>query len=263
MTAGVYKRVTELLREGKRFALVKVIRASAGTPRKSGAAMIVFPGGKTEFTIGGGRFESDAVRAAEEAITSGDNRVLEFEFREEKDGMVCGGSASVFIEAHSPGYRVVIFGGGHIALALSRFLDILGLPYTVADDRGGYSSVERFPGASAVYHISYDDPVKDIEVTPKTLCVIVTHGHLGDSRVLKSILETPAMYIGMIGSVKKVKAVKEELGREGFNSEDPRILAPVGLDIGGDTPEEVALSIAAQMQQVIYGRARTGPGGSS
>jgi xanthine dehydrogenase accessory factor len=172
-------------------------------------------------------------------------------------GMVCGGDAELYIEVFKSSAEVVIFGGGHIGLALSKFLDILGLGYRIFDDRKEFAAVERFPNAAEVRRIDYNDPVissgaDGLNIGKKSYCVIVTHGHKGDKKVLKSLLKTEAPYIGMIGSRNKVKAVMDMLKDEKVDvkAAAERVYTPIGLDIGGDSPEEISISILSEIFKV-------------
>ena len=177
------------------------------------------------------------------------------EFRADKSGMICGGKASIYIEVYLPSARALIFGGGHIALALSKYFDILKFPYVIADDRPEFASSERFPRADAVILLeSYGNPLETIDISDNDFCVIVTQGHGGDKSVLEKLLTTPAAYIGMIGSSIKVKAVLDAVSASGLDTSDQRIHSPIGLDIGGESPEEIALAIAAEIQMVKNGK---------
>ncbi|MGM0442145.1 MAG: XdhC family protein [Elusimicrobiota bacterium] len=245
----IYNRINELIEKGQEFAIAQIISAGDGTPRKSGTKMVVFPDGKTEFTIGGGNLEELARRKSVKAIKSAENKNFSVEFDEEKSGMVCGGQAEVFIEVFKTPHHVLLFGGGHIGLALSKILDVTGMPYKIYDDREDFASSQRFPGAEEVDCIDYKD-TKDIEVNGKSYCVVVTHGHKGDREVLKELLKTPAPYLGMIGSVNKVNTVLETFDEDFIKENKDRIYAPIGLELGGDTPSDIALSIASEILKV-------------
>ena len=250
----VEQRLAELVSNDSEFAVATIVSAGTGSPRKSGTKMIIFPDRRTEFTIGGGKFEEDTINQALEAINTGENRIFKTEFKEEKNGMVCGGEAEVFIEINRSGIKIVIFGGGHIGLELSRFCDSLGLLYTVIDDRAEYASKERFPRAETVMVLPYDEVAGKLHITEKTFCVIITHGHSGDEAVLRSLINTPAPYIGMIGSVKKTAYVLGKISPDIKTADLDRIYAPVGLDLGGGTPAEIAVSVIAEILKVKYGR---------
>lgn len=248
----VFNRIAELMKTGREFAVATIVSASKGTPRKSGTRMIIFPDGSTEFTIGGGQLERTAIKKGIKAIKDDKEINFKVELKTGKSGMACGGEVEVLVEVFKTTLRVIIFGGGHIGLALSRILDVIGMPYIVVDDRRDFVTSERFPNATKVRLSAYDKVVRDLRVDENTYCVIVTHSHRGDKRVLGDLLKTPAIYLGMIGSKNKVKTVLYSIGKEGIKVDTERIYAPIGLDIGGDAPEEIAIAIAAEILKVRY-----------
>src|SRR3989339_784966 len=143
---AIFSRVAELVKSGGEFAVITILNATAGTPRKSGVKMLVFRDGKTEFTIGGGNLEKIAVKKAVEAIKKGENIRLNIDLSPGGAGnMICGGAAEILIEVFSGSDKVVIFGGGHVGLALSKILDLLGFSYIIADDRKEFASAKKFP----------------------------------------------------------------------------------------------------------------------
>lgn len=247
-----HKRIPELSEQGKEFAVATIINALKGSPRKSGTKMIVFLDGSTEFTIGGGPLEAITIRKAISAIKKGQNIKFEIEFDLQKSGMACGGKAEVFIEVFKTIEKIVVFGGGHIGYALSRIFNVINMPYIIVDDRVDFATVKRFPEALSRVHSGYQEAVSRIDVDKNTYTVIVTHCHKGDKEVLRDLLKTKAKYIGMIGSVKKVKTVLDELKKEGLKTDDKRIYAPVGLELGGETPEEIALAVVSEINKVKY-----------
>ena len=170
----------------------------------------------------------------------------DFEYRE--GGRAC--NARVYIELHGPPARMVIVGAGHIAIPLARLGEMLGLRVEVLDDRPDFASVERFPEAAAVRVIDFRDPFADTPLAPHDHVVLVTRGHSFDYECLIRLLRMPhpPHYIGMIGSRRRVRATHEQLLRDGFTTEEMgRVRAPVGLDLGGQTPVEIAISVAAEI----------------
>jgi xanthine dehydrogenase accessory factor len=252
MDNKILRRKLELIDSGKEFAVATLVHATEGSPRKSGARMIIFEDGRTEFTVGGGLLEETTIKKGIDAIKTGENYNLCMELTADKSGMICGGEAQVFIEVFKPESRVYIFGGGHIGLALSKILDVAGLPYTVIDDRKDYADRERFPKASEVKNLPYTEIGKNLNISDDSYCVIITHGHKGDTDVLRVLLNTTVQYIGMIGSKKKVDATLKALADEGLDVADDRIYSPVGLDLGGDTPGKIALAIASEILVVKH-----------
>ncbi|MDA3792324.1 MAG: XdhC/CoxI family protein [Elusimicrobia bacterium] len=254
----IFKKIAQLSEAEKEFAVVTVVSATEGTPRGTGTRMIVYPGGETEFTVGGGNLEEIAKKKALKALKEGEDTLINAELKLKGNaGMVCGGEAELYIEVFKSSSEVVIFGGGHIGLALAGFFDILGVKYRIFDNREDFCSKERFPNAAGVSSVEYGDKIitEGLNIGDKSYCVIVTHGHMGDKKVLKSLLKTKAPYIGMIGSGNKVKAVMDMLAAENVDikSAQERIFTPIGLDIGGDTPEEIAISIIAEIFKIKNG----------
>jgi len=250
----IFKRISSLISAGKEFAVATLISSSGGVPRDSGARMIVYGNGKIEYTIGGGALEKKAIQKSLESIRKNENINYRVRFKGGQDGMICGGEGEVFIEVFKPAETVFIFGGGHIALALAGILGFAGMPYVVVDDRPEFATEKRFPDARFVICSPYASALEKLDIDEKSYCVIVTHGHAGDKSVLRSLAGTGAAYIGMIGSVKKVKTVLQNLKKEGVDLPSEKIYSPVGIDTGGDTPGEIAISIAAEILSVKYGR---------
>ena len=182
-----------------------------------------------------------------------------------KDGLVLGdalrpeppkGALPVYTEGDQPRFidpvvragRALIFGGGHVSRALVPILHSIGFPVYVFEDREEFADIVRFPTASGTILCGMDNFLEEFEVVPEDYVVIVTRGHQKDYEVLRQVLGTQAAYIGMIGSRAKVALTKDRLLAEGFTQDDlARVCAPVGLPIGAETPEEIAVSIAAEM----------------
>ena len=165
-------------------------------------------------------------------------------------------SATVYLELHGPPARLVIVGAGHIAVPLAKVGAMLGLRVDVLDDRPEFAAPDRFPDAAAVRVIDFRDPFADTPLGPSDHVVLVTRGHSFDYECLVRLLRmaSPPGYIGMIGSRRRVRATHEQLAREGFTTDDMRrVRAPVGLDLGGQTPAEIAVSVAAEIVMLHAG----------
>jgi xanthine dehydrogenase accessory factor len=170
-------------------------------------------------------------------------------------GLICGGTLEVFVEPILPQPALYIFGGGHVSIAVANAAHTAGFEIGVIDDREQFANRERFPMAREVY-TSYEDAFAKLQPNPSTYILIVTRGHRDDMRVLAWAVKTDARYLGMIGSKRKVLSVYQALEREGFAPElFDRVNAPVGLEIGALTPEEIAISIAAELISVRRGAA--------
>jgi xanthine dehydrogenase accessory factor len=166
------------------------------------------------------------------------------------NGLICGGTLEVFVEPILPQPVAYIFGGGHISMALAKSASAAGFGIVVIDDREQFANKERFPMAQEVY-TSYQDAFAQIQPNASSYLVIVTRGHRDDMRVLAWAVRTAARYVGMIGSKRKVLSVYQALETEGYTAEEfARVFAPMGLDIGALSPEEIAISIAAELVAV-------------
>jgi xanthine dehydrogenase accessory factor len=166
-------------------------------------------------------------------------------------GMICGGVLDIYIEPIIPSPTVFIFGGGHISLFVSKISAMAGFEVAVIDDRTEFANTERFPEAEQVIAGTFSLTFPQLKVNRSSYLVIVTRGHAGDQEVLEWALSTEARYIGMIGSKKKIRTIYQNLEKKGIAQEQmQRVFAPIGLEIGALTPEEIAVSIVAQLIQV-------------
>src|SRR5262249_22272611 len=166
------------------------------------------------------------------------------------NGLICGGTVEIFVEPILPQPMLYLFGGGHVSMAAARAATSAGFGVGVGDGREAFGNPQRFPAAQEVY-TSYEDAFAKIQPNASTYVVIVTRGHKEDMRVLAWAVRTDARYIGMIGSKRKVLSVYKALEREGYRAEEfDRVFAPMGLEIGALSPEEIAISIAAELVAV-------------
>jgi xanthine dehydrogenase accessory factor len=219
-------------------------------PSYESSRMLVREDGSIAGTIGGGCVEAEVWAAAKEVMRAERPRKLVFNLNNEPEydtGLICGGTLEIFVEPILPPPRLFLFGGGHVSLALARVAQPAGFEIGVVDDRESFANFERFPMASKVF-TSYEEGFERIRPDDSTFLVIVTRGHRDDMRVLKWAVGTQARYIGMIGSRRKVLSIYKALEGEGIPAERfSRVHAPVGLEIGARTPEEIAVSIAAEL----------------
>lgn len=251
--ADVLSRFAERARAGLPCALVTVTSSEGSVPREVGAQMLVLPDGSIEGTIGGGRLEAKAIEEALDAMKEGAPRASSYELEPQALGMYCGGKVGVFIDVSKARPKVLILGGGHVGEAVARLAAFLGLPHSVVDDRPEFARPERYPQAAEVLTAQPDEALKRLGVDEKTSVVIVTRCHGFDLRCLAAALGTPAAYIGMIGSRRKVERLFGLCRRRGLDPEQPRVHAPIGLDLGGRSPEEIALSVLAEVQMSMSG----------
>jgi len=247
----VYEELVRLRNLGQRCALATIVEVRGSIPSYESAKLLVREDGSMIGTIGGGCVEAEVWNAAREVIATEKPRHMSFSLGQDAaydNGLICGGQLDVFVECVTPQPAVLIFGGGHISKSLSKVLDLAGFRVTVIDNREAFANRERFPEAAEVHADEYEDLYPKLTVTESSYIVIVTRGHRDDMRVLRWAVTTSARYISMIGSKRKVIGVVKELEKEGLPREAfERVHAPMGLEIGAISPEEIAISVGAEM----------------
>jgi xanthine dehydrogenase accessory factor len=247
----IYEQIVQLRREGRRGAVATIVNVRGSIPSFRTAKMLVRDDGSIAGTIGGGCVEADVWQAAREVMESEKPRTLTFDLNQDPKydtGLVCGGTLEVFIEPVLPPALLYLFGAGHVAASVCQVAASAGFDVIVTDDRSSYASKERFPHAQEVHAIDFDEAMKKLEPNESSYIVIVTRGHRDDMRVLRWAVETRARYVGMIGSKRKVIQIFKALQEEGLAAHlFGRVHAPIGLDIGAITPEEIAVSITAEL----------------
>ena len=247
----IYEEVVKLRRDGRRGALATIVNVRGSIPSFETAKMLVRDDGSIAGTIGGGCVEAEVWQAAREVMESEKPRTLSFNLNNNPkydSGLVCGGTLEVFVEPVLPASNLYLFGAGHVAHSLYKVARIAGFDVTIIDDRENYANRERFPEARDIYAEDFDKVLAQLAPSESSYIVIVTRGHRDDMRVLRWAVEQPVRYLGMIGSRRKVIAIYKELEKEGVAPEKfERVHAPVGLDIGAITPEEIAVAITAEM----------------
>jgi xanthine dehydrogenase accessory factor len=252
--ADLYREIVKLKAEGGSAAVATIIGAEGSTPRETGAKMLVREDGTILGTIGGGCLEGQVIEEAIKVIREETPRTFHYDLTGAEAagaGMICGGVLDIYIEPIIPTPTVFIFGGGHISLFVSKISAMAGFQVAVVDDRAQFASPERFPEAQQVIAEKFSVAFPQLKVNRSSYLVIVTRGHAGDQEVLEWAITTGARYIGMIGSTKKIRTVYQNLEKKGVARERlQRVFAPIGLEIGALTPEEIAVAIVGQMIQV-------------
>ncbi|MBS7622110.1 XdhC family protein [Candidatus Bathyarchaeota archaeon] len=243
----IYQKITELIDRGETFAVATIIRAEGSTPRGVGTKMIIMRDQTTYGTIGGGCLESAAISEALKALEEQKPRIVSYTLEEEEKGgvgMRCGGKLELSIELVQPERVLMIIGSGHIASALTRLGKLVGFKVVVLDP---FASKEEFPEADLVLAKPVDSGVAEVKITSQTYVVIVTR-HQYDEAALREVINSEATYIGMVGSKNRVEMAFDTLKKEGVaESSLKRVYAPIGLDIGAETPGEIATSIIAEI----------------
>ena len=252
----LFEEVIKLRREGKRGALATIVHTNGSIPSYESSRMLVREDGSISGTIGGGCVEAEVWAAAKEVMHAEAPRKMTFNLNNEANydnGLICGGTLEIFVEPILPQPVLYIFGGGHVSIALANAAHAVGFAIGVIDDRESFANRERFPMATEI-HTSFEDAFEKIKPTASTYLVIVTRGHKDDMRVLGWAVGTSSRYVGMIGSKRKVLSVYRALEKDGIAPEKfTGVHAPVGLDIGALTPEEIAISITAELIAVRRG----------
>jgi xanthine dehydrogenase accessory factor len=252
MTEGIFEKIVSLRKQGVRLALATIIARKGATPRKDTAKMLVDEKGVRYGTIGGGAVEDTVFHEAMKIIQSGSSKIFSFDLTGvdiDENGLVCGGHMEVYVEPIVPDPILYIFGAGNICKSLSEIADFAGFRVAVADDRIQYVNKERFPLADTFYSASsWNDILEEIKLNDHSYVFISTREHDFDALCMLFALRSRARYIGMLGSLKKIELLKVFLTEQKM---DPalfnRISIPVGFDLGAETPEEIAVSIVAEL----------------
>ena len=259
----IYEEIVQLQRAGRKGALATIVNVRGSIPSFKSAKMLVRDDGTIAGTIGGGCVEGEVWQAAREVIASEKPRSLTFDLNQDPKydtGLVCGGTLEIFVEPVLPPPQLYIFGAGHVGYELYQAAGRAGFDVTVLDDRETYANRERFPQAKEVIAEDFDRALAGLTINDSSYLVIVTRGHRDDMRILRWAVGTNAKYIGMVGSRRKAITVFRELTREGLKPElFDRVHSPIGLDIGAASPEEIAISILAELIGVRRGVERPLP----
>ncbi len=248
----IYKELANLMQKGGRAVLATVISSEGSAPRNAGAKMLIKEDGSAIGTVGGGKLEQQVRQRAAEVMKSGETEIVHFDLSgKDINGMICGGQAEIFLEPILSPETLFLCGAGHISLATAVIGKMLGFRIVVIDPRPEYNNKERFPDADSLVVESYESAFKKLSITGDDYIIIYTPQHSRDEQCLQLACGTKARYIGMIGSKKKVKEIKEHLLKKGITKKKlDSVYAPIGLEIEAETPEEIAISILAEIIKV-------------
>jgi xanthine dehydrogenase accessory factor len=242
----ILERIATLRREQRDAVLVTVTAARGSTPRKAGARMLVFADGSAEGTIGGGKVEHQVRGLCAEVLASREARAVSYDLGDDL-GMSCGGSMSFFLEPILTDPPLIIFGCGHVGTALCRLAKTLGFSIVAVDDLVQNANPTRLPEATRIVNTYDPAGLADLPFGPETFVVIVTREHRYDQQLLELCLAHETRYVGVIGSRRKAETQRQRLMEKGLADAIARVHCPIGLDIGAETPEEIAVSIAAEL----------------
>jgi xanthine dehydrogenase accessory factor len=252
----VIEAALKALQNGEGAALVTVVATEGSTPQKAGAKMVVYPDGRIVGTIGGGCVEAEMTWRARQVIDTGRAQLASYDLTPDQageDGLVCGGRMQVFIEPMVGTPTLCLFGAGHVAQPLARIAKMSGFRVEVADDRVKFANPERFPEADRIVVEDLAVAASQLTLDANTYAVVVTRGHKGDTEALASILGKGLRFVGLLGSRAKLVHVAAALEERGVAREEiAKIHCPLGLSIGAATPEEIAVSILAELIAVRH-----------
>jgi xanthine dehydrogenase accessory factor len=246
----IYQTLAHIESTHKSAALCIVVKTSGSTPRHSTSKMLVFPDGHILGTVGGGELENRVVKEAMASLKDGKPRNLTYNLSEPARGDpgICGGQVEVFVEPIQPSPLLVVVGGGHVGKSVAHLGRWLGFRVAVSDDRPEFCTPESNPDAHEFYPVPLEELPLHLNITNQTSIVLTTRGSNVDVAGLPAILETQAGYIGVIGSRKRWNTTIKELNQKGISDEVlERVHSPIGLGIGAETPEEIAISILAEI----------------
>jgi xanthine dehydrogenase accessory factor len=257
----IFAAIGEALTKGEEVALITIVSSNGSTPQRVGAKMLVYADGRTVGTIGGGCYEHDALGKAREALRTRKAVTAKYDLNDdfaEEIGLVCGGQMEVFIEPLEAPPALYIFGAGHVGYYLGRVASEAGFEVHVVDDRAAFANRERFPFAASVVVDDIPAWLARTALPAAAYVVIVTRGHRNDLEALQHLAPRELRYLGLIGSRAKVARIYDQLLSEGGATLEQlsHVHAPIGLDIGAVTPQEIAVSITAELVAIRRGKAR-------
>ena len=247
---SIYKALAELEKNNGSAALCTVIKSEGSTPRHVGSKMLVYPDGNFMGTVGGGELENRVINAALESLKTGTAQTLSYSMVDPSRGDpgVCGGTVEVFVEPILPPATIVVIGGGHVGKAVVHLAKWLGFRVAVSDDRAEFCNPESVPGADAYYPVPMAELPNQLKVTSRTYLVVTSRGSAIDAAGLPPLLESDAAYIGVIGSKRRWLTTVKALKEKGIPDEKlARVHSPMGIELNAETPEEIALSILAEI----------------
>ena len=262
MNREVFAAVADAMERGELVALVTIVATQGSTPQRVGAKMLVFADGRIVGTIGGGCYENDAFWKAKEALATRAPLLVRYELSDDfaqETGLICGGQMDVYIEPIEPSSELFIIGAGHVGFHLARSAHEAGFRVHIVDDREKFANAERFPTAAEIIVEDIPSWIARGTIPPHGYAVIVTRGHTNDLEALRGLAPRELRYLGLIGSRAKVARVYDALIEDRMPAESlARVHAPIGLDIGAVTPQEIAVSILAELIAVKHGKTQTG-----
>ena len=252
----IVQALAELLENRRYGALATVVRVSGSVPQQPGARLLLRDDGTTVGTVGGGAIEREVLAALQRLLETPGSELLVRDLGQDL-GMCCGGRMEIFVEALEPAPRLWLLGAGHVAQPTATLARSVGFEVVVVDEREELNTAERFPGCELCLDDA-SDRLRRERLGRGDWVVIVTHDHQLDERALEAAARNQSRYIGLVGSRRKVfRLVERLLARGQGDIPIERLFAPVGLDIGAVTPEEIAISVVAELVALRRGHRAT------
>ena len=249
----IYQALSDLEKNNESAALCTVVKSEGSTPRHVGSKMLVYADGKFIGTVGGGELESRVITGALESLTSGNAQTLSYTMADPSRGDpgVCGGTVEVFVEPILPPALIVVIGAGHVGKAVAHLAKWMGFRVALSDDRAEFCNPESVPDADAYYPVPMAELANQLNVTRQTYLVVTSRGSGVDAEGMPSLLDSDAAYIGVIGSKRRWLTTVKALKEKGVADEKiARVHSPMGLELNAETPEEIAVSIMAEILMV-------------
>ena len=253
----IYEEIVRVRFEGGKAALATIVRRQGSTPRRDFAKMLISEDGSTVGSVGGGQTEAEVLKEAERVMETGQASLLKYQLTQkdaEAEGLACGGTVEIFVEPILPDPKLILMGAGHIGQTVAQVAHRVGFNVAVVDDRESFANRERFPQAEELVVAAFEEGFDAITVSQTSFILIATRGHGYDQVVLEQALQTPAGYIGMVGSRRKTQIIVQKLLEKGISPRAlSRLYAPIGIEIGSETPEEIAVSVVAALIAILRG----------
>lgn len=254
-SVSIFQDIQMALQRGEQIAIATVVKTSGSAPCTPGHKLLVYSDGTTKGKLAGPQTDQQVVAASLNALRQGQSQLIHVHIDADQGESVgsCGATLEIFCEVLRPEPRLVIAGAGYVAQALANLATRLHFQIDVVDDRRDLANPAHFSENIQLNFGDIPQTIQALKPDNATSIVIVTRGHTSDKEALRAALTTPAVYIGMIGSTGKVKQIFRTLQQEGIALEQlERVHAPIGLDIGAETPDEIALSIAAELVMIRH-----------
>jgi xanthine dehydrogenase accessory factor len=250
---GIYREIVRLLDQGKGAALATIVSKEGTSPREVGSKLLLREDGSFIGSVGGGALEAQVLEEAKAALAQGKPRLAHLGETGD-DPACCGGVLDVYIEPILGPPTLYVIGAGHIGYHLARIGQIAGFRVAVVDDREELTKKERFPAEAEVIATPLPEGLGNLNISP-TSFIVILRGHTEDAQILEWALKTPARYVGMIGSKGKIQGIYRALMDKGIGEEElQRVHAPIGMAIGAETPQEIAVAILAEVIKVRRGK---------